>query len=137
MSNFGIAELARLEAATGVRPAVNQIQFHPWVPDATRELVKWCQARGIAITAYSSLRGARKSVRAERVARVAAAHADAGVTDAQVLLRWALRQGVAVIPGATTPEHICENLYLPSFDLTESDLALLSGAELLSPRSST
>ena len=58
-----------------------------------------------------------------------AAHADAGVTDAQVLLRWALQQGVAVIPGATSPEHIRENLYLPDFDLTESDLAVLSGSE--------
>ena len=129
VSNFGVAELARLEDATGVLPLVNQIEFHPWVPDATRDLARWCQARGVAITAYSSLRGARKRARADAVQRVAAAPADAGVTDAQVLLRWALRQGVAVIPGATSPEHIRENLYLPDFDLTESDLAVLRGSE--------
>ena len=110
-------------------PFVNQIEFHPWVPDATRDLARWCQAHAVAVTAYSSLRGARKRARADGVQRVAAAHADAGVTDAQVLLRWALQQGVAVIPGATSPEHIRENLYLPDFDLTESDLAVLSGSE--------
>jgi diketogulonate reductase-like aldo/keto reductase len=43
----------------------------------------------------------------------------------QVLLRWALARGVAVIPGATSAEHIRENLHLRPFVLSEEDDALL------------
>ena len=47
---------------------------------------------------------------------------------AQVLLRWALDQGVAVIPGATSAAHISENLQVPLFDLTATDRRRLADA---------
>ena len=57
---------------------------------------------------------------------IAAAH---GKSPAQVLLRWALSQGVAVIPGATSAEHIRDNLRVPAFDLTAADRRLLAAAK--------
>ena len=131
VSNFERDEIERLEAATGARPLVNQLEYHPWVPAATRELVRWCQRSGIAVTAYGSLGGSSSragetSPEGASVARIATEH---GATNAQVLLRWALAQGVAVIPGATSDKHIRENLYPPEFELTGQDLALLAGTD--------
>ena len=47
---------------------------------------------------------------------------------AAVLLRWALEQGVAVIPGATSADHIRENLHLPHFEWTAADRDRLANA---------
>jgi 2,5-diketo-D-gluconate reductase B len=100
------------------------------VPQSTTELVRWCQSRGIAVTAYGSLGGSGSkagevgpSSASANVAQVAERHA---CTSAQVLLRWALAQGVAVIPGATSANHIRDNLNVPAFALTATDRALLS-----------
>jgi len=132
VSNFERAEIEALEAATGVRPVVNQLEYHPWVPAETAKLVQWCQSMRIAVTAYGSLGGSRNKAgevdpsQSSNVAKVAADH---GCSNAQVLLRWALAQNVAVIPGATSAEHIRENLRVPSFELTPSDRRLLAGAK--------
>ena len=130
VSNFLRGEIEAIEAATGVRPIVNQLEYHPFVPESTAELVRWCKAQGIAVTAYGWLGGSSSkagegvpTAASASVAKVAERH---GCTSAQVLLRWALSQGVAVIPGATSATHIRDNLNVPTFKLTASDLALLS-----------
>merc|ERR1712008_340726 len=113
-------------ASTGVKPAVNQIEFHPWVPEETVQLVKWCQSQGIAVTAYGSLGGyGNKAVGAviEEVAK------QRGASKAQVLLRWALNQGVAVIPGSNDEKHIAENLDLAKVVVDEADARTLVEAQ--------
>ena len=84
------------------------------------------------LTAYGSLGGSRSKAgevdppsESANVAAVAAAHR---CTNAQVLLRWALAQGVAIIPGATSAVHIHENLNVPDFELTARDRRLLARA---------
>jgi diketogulonate reductase-like aldo/keto reductase len=130
VSNFLRPEIEALEAATGVRPAVNQLEFHPFVPESTMALVRWCQAQGIAVTGYGSLGGSSSKAgesgprdASANLATVAERH---GCSSAQVLLRWALDQNVAVIPGATSAAHIRDNLHVPTFKFTASDRALLS-----------
>lgn len=128
--NIGVAnhnrrEIERLIATTGVKPAVNQIEFHPWVPSETQELVRWCQSQGIAVTAYGSLGGAGNRAQGQVVDEVAQRR---GVSKAQVLLRWALNKGVAVIPGSNNEEHIRENLRLAGVVLDESDAQALEGS---------
>jgi len=125
VANHNRGEIEWLTAETGVMPVVNQIEYHPWVPAETRELVLWCQSKGIAVTAYGSLGGVKNKAEGDAVAAVAK---ERGVSNAQVLLKWALDQGVAVIPGATSAEHIQENLRLTGFDLTPSDLLTLEGS---------
>jgi len=125
VSNHNRQEIERLAATTGVMPAVNQLEFHPWVPPETRELVRWCQGRGIAVTAYGSLGGSANGARGDVVAGIAKQY---GVTNAQVLLRWALDQGVAVIPGATSEAHIREDLNLSGFSLNADDAKRLEAA---------
>lgn len=126
VSNHNRAEIERLVAATGVKPAVNQIEFHPWVPSETMELARWCKGQGIAVTAYGSLGGAGNKAQGDSVDKIARKH---GVSKAQVLLRWALNKGVAVIPGSNNEKHIKENLMLTDIVLDENDAAALENAE--------
>lgn len=126
VSNFNVEQLEALEAAGLERPSVNQIMFHPWVSADLKATAKYCRQKGIMVTAYFSLGGDSKHSERERggpsVSAVAKKH---GVSNTQVLLRWALDQGIAVIPGATSKEHIHENLNLPDFHLDHDDFELI------------
>jgi len=126
VSNHNQKEIEQLTAATGEMPAVNQLEYHPWVPKDTKQLVRWCQSKGIAVTAYGSLGGSANKARGEAVEAVANKY---GRTSAQVLLRWALDEGVAVIPGATSASHIREDLDL-NFLLRPEDARALEIAQV-------
>lgn len=125
VSNHNKDEIQRLIDATGVKPAVNQIEFHPWVPDETKELVRWCQSKGIAVTAYGSLGGEGNKGKGQVIEDIANRR---GATNSQVLLRWALDQGVAVIPGSNNEDHIKDNLQLLKVKLDAEDEKALESA---------
>ena len=108
VSNFTVAHLRELKKTARVMPMVNQVEFHPY--HVQRELLGFCREEGIVLQAYASLGGQDAGKRKwetlggpllqhETVAAIARRQAaGAGATPAQVLLRWALQQGVAVIP---------------------------------------
>jgi 2,5-diketo-D-gluconate reductase A len=119
VSNYSVAEIDELIAATGERPAVNQI---PWSPAQYDPALLAAHAeRKVAVEGYSSLKNTR--LRNPVLAEIAAAH---GVTPAQVVLRWHLELGVIVIPKSARPERIESNLDLFSFSLTADDMARLN-----------
>ena len=125
VSNFNRDQLEALRVATGVLPAVNQIEYHPYVAQETHDLVRWCQEQGIAVTAYGSL--GSSSTGSKAGTGVAAVATRYGVSSAAVLLRWSLNKGCAVIPGATSATHIYENLHLKPFELTPEDEESIRG----------
>ena len=102
VSNFERPQIEALERATGARPALNEVEFHPFVDGAARTLVAWCLDHGIAVTAFNSLGGSKNQGASDAVAAVAKTR---HTSPAAVLLRWALDQGVAVIPGATSADQ--------------------------------
>jgi 2,5-diketo-D-gluconate reductase A len=110
VSNYNREQIEQLVAATGVWPSVNELEYHPWVQPQAHELVTWCQQHQIVVVAYGSLGGSKN--RGQRSATVLAVAKRHGVTNAHVLLRWALQRGVVVIPGATSRKHISDNLAL-------------------------
>ena len=113
VSNFQVEHLERAIEATGVVPAVNQIELHPWLPQD--ELRAFHAERGIATEAWSPI--AKGRILAEPViARVAER---AGRSPAQVVLRWHLQLGNIVIPRSVTPRRIEENFRLFDFDLDD------------------
>ena len=126
VSNFEDSSVKRLISETSVKPAVIQLEYHPWVEGNVHELVRWCQKEGIAVTAYGSLGGSKNKARGDEIAAIATAHS---ATPAQVLLRWATNRGVAVIPGATSAEHIRQNLELPVLQLSEEELSRMGSTE--------
>lgn len=119
VSNFDAKQIEELRAATGVLPAVNSFEYNPWVPTSSHELLQWCLARGIAVVAYNSLGGKKNRGRGAVVSKLARR---LQVSNAQVLLRWALQRGARVIPGATSREHIAQNMNLSCFSLSAADM---------------
>lgn len=108
VSNFNVSQLETLLRGSAVVPAVNQLELHPWCTEAADPVLNFCAARGIAVTAFNSLGGAtRPAASAWSVDAVARAR---NVTAPQLLLRWAMDRGVAVVPGATSRAHIQENV---------------------------
>ena len=106
VSNFSIKTLSTLLAHASIVPAVNQVELHPCLPQ--HELLEFCSARGIRLTAYSPV-GKAKFADDPAVTAIAAAHGPK-VTGAQVLLSWGVQRGTAVIPKTVHPERLEENL---------------------------
>lgn len=123
VSNFQPAHLEQLLEATGIVPAVNQIELHPWLQqDQLRSLH---QRLGIQTVAWSPL--GRGAVLADPVVlRIAA---ELNRTPAQVILRWHLDSGNVVIPKASTPERIAGNLDVFSFELSDEQRAAINGLD--------
>jgi 2,5-diketo-D-gluconate reductase A len=115
VSNYDIAQIDELIAATGERPAVNQINWSPDLYDKT--LLAAHTERGIAVEGYSSLKGTQLSNPV--LAEIAAKYA---ITPAHVILRWQLELGITVIPKSARPERIDANFDLFSFSLTPEEV---------------
>ena len=119
VSNYTIAHLEELMAHSDVVPAVNQVEFSPFLYQ--RELLDFCRARGIQLEAYCPLTRGRK-LGDPALGAIAGRH---GKTPAQVLLRWALQHQVVVIPKSGQPARIEENAALFDFTLDDRDMAAL------------
>jgi len=120
VSNFHAHHLERMIGETGVMPVVNQVELHPRLPQT--ELRAFHEARGIRTEAWSPL--ARGRLLDDPVlAGLAAAH---GRSPAQIVLRWHVQLGNIVIPKASSPERIRENLDVFDFDLGPADLAAIA-----------
>jgi L-glyceraldehyde reductase len=105
VSNFTVEQLALITKATGVAPAVNQIEGHPQLIQP--ELFRYCKDNGITITAYSPLgnniTGKARVLDSPTVKAIAQRN---GVEPAQVLIAWGAKNGFAVIPKSVTPSRI-------------------------------
>jgi 2,5-diketo-D-gluconate reductase A len=110
--NFGEPELTRLREATGIIPAVNQIELHPWL--AQSELRRVHDQQNITTQAWSPLAHGQL-IDHPVVQGIAQRHQK---SSAQILLKWNLSLGNAVLTKAATHAHLFENL--ESFDVSLS-----------------
>ncbi|OBB17332.1 aldo/keto reductase [Mycolicibacterium elephantis] len=120
VSNFEPEHLRKLIDATGIVPAVNQIELHPRLQQ--HELRELHAQLGIATEAWSPL-GQGSLLTHPAVTAVAEAH---GKTSAQVLIRWHIQLGNIVIPKSVTPARIVSNFDVFDFELSEQDMASVS-----------
>ncbi len=116
VSNYKLSAIDDLIKSSGKAPAVNQIPWSPSRYDAA--LLAGHAKRGIAVEGYSPLKDTRLDDPV--LAKIAAAH---GVTPAQVVLRWHLEHGIAVIPKSAHPERIAANFDLLGFSLSGEEIA--------------
>jgi 2,5-diketo-D-gluconate reductase A len=123
VSNFSAAQLDEVIGAGTIPPAVNQVQFSSL--EYRRGLLEACEQRGVALVAYSPL-GTGRHLGNETVRQVADR---VGRTPAQVLLRWCVQRGVAVIPKSTHRERIEENAQIFSFQLSDQDMRELDALD--------
>ncbi|KAK4445238.1 putativediketo-d-gluconic acid reductase a [Podospora aff. communis PSN243] len=135
VSNYGVHHLDELEGhikeleeerggeGKGGVLSVGQWEIHPWC--ARRDIVEWCEKRGVVVEAYSPL------VRGERWGeKVLKRLADKyGKSEAQVLVRWSLQRGLVPLPKSVNEGRIRENAEVYDFELTEGEVDELETEE--------
>jgi diketogulonate reductase-like aldo/keto reductase len=124
VSNFSAKQLEQVIAAADTPPVINQVQFSPF--EYRRSLLEACEARNVAVEAYSPL-GTGRHLSDPTVARVAEA---VGRTSAQVLLRWCLQRGTIVLPKSTRRERIEQNAQIFDFALSDDAMATLDALDV-------
>ncbi len=123
VSNYTIRHLEELLPATPTPPAVNQVEFHPFLYQ--KELLEFCVRQKIQLEAYSPLtRGHR--LNHPVITQIAAKYAR---TPAQVLIRWGLQHGLVVIPKSIRPDRIRENAAVFDFELKREDMERLDSLD--------
>jgi 2,5-diketo-D-gluconate reductase A len=123
VSNFQPTHLRRLLDEGLTLPAVNQIELHPALQQAT--LRAFHTEHGIATEAWSPL-AQGEVLDAPQITEAAEKH---GKSPAQIVLRWHLQLGNIVIPKSVTPKRIRENIEVFDFELDGDDLAAITGLE--------
>ncbi len=116
VSNYSAAEIDELTDATGVVPAVNQIEWTPALYDAST--VAAHRDRGVTIEGYSPFKAA--NLRDPVLTAIAEDH---GVTVPQVILRWHLEHGFIAIPKSSDAGRIAENFDIFDFSLDGGEVA--------------
>lgn len=124
VSNFTVAHLDRLVSETSVVPSVNQIELHPYFPQA--DLRAYHAEHGIVTESWSPLGRGSELLTAPPVAEAAAAH---GVSAGQVVLRWHIQLGAVPLPKSSNPDRQKQNLDIFGFELTDDEMAAISGLE--------
>jgi diketogulonate reductase-like aldo/keto reductase len=121
VSNYSVEQLAEVLSASKVVPAVNQIEFHPYIYEEQRLTLEFCREHGIVVEAYSPLSHGHglDSITVRDIAE------RQEVTPAQVVLRWAIQHGTVPIPKSAHTERIKENFQVFDFELTYSDMKML------------
>ena len=116
VSNFTIRHLEELLDSASVVPAVNQVEFTPFLYQ--KDLLDYCRKKGIILEAYAPLtRGSRLAD--PNLEEIAASHKK---TPAQVMLRWSVQKGVIPLPRSKNPARIKENADIFDFNLTGKEM---------------
>lgn len=123
VSNFTAEHIEELIDATGVVPALNQIEFHPYLTQPS--ISETCRQHRIAVEAWSPLMQGK--FLKESLFRELSE--DYRRTQAQIILRWDIQRGVITIPKSITPERIEENFHIFDFTLNEEDMSRIDALE--------
>jgi len=124
VSNFTEEHLQRVADETGVVPVVNQIELHPYFPQAGLRAVH--ERMGIVTESWSPLAKQSELLTESVVTEIARAH---GKTPTQVVLCWHVQLGAVPVPKSADPGRQRENLDVFDFELTEAEVVAISGLE--------
>jgi 2,5-diketo-D-gluconate reductase A len=140
VSNFNEAHIEEIKAAGLPLPDANQIELHPW--SQKPDLVSYLTRNDISIIAYSSLvpLSSWRDVEGQASAKTEVMKADGadsnspfkviakkyGVSEAQILLRWGIQKGYAVLPKSANAERIRQNIDLFGFEIDDEDMAAIA-----------
>ncbi|HTE49130.1 MAG TPA: aldo/keto reductase [Candidatus Paceibacterota bacterium] len=116
VSNYTITHLEEMKKYAKIPPAVNQVEFHPFLYQA--ELLNYCNENDIVLEAYSPLMHGER-LNNETITNIAQRY---GKSNAQVILRWNLQLGAVPIPKSAHQEHIIENIKVFDFELKEEEM---------------
>lgn len=124
VSNFLPAHLDRIINETGVVPAVNQFELHPYF--ANRATCEACLRHGIAIEAHSPLGHNREPLSDPIITGIAGKH---GKSTAQIILRWHVQRGDVAIPKSSRPERMRENIDVFDLELGSEEMVSINALD--------
>ncbi len=119
VSNFTIRHLKELLEKADIIPAVNQVEFHPYLYQ--KELLDFCNEKGIKIEAYSPLTHGKK-LRDPNLVWIAEKY---NKSTAQILIKWCLQHGLVAIPKSSKSERIIENSSVFDIQISKEDMGKL------------
>lgn len=135
VSHFCRSQLDDVLAVATVPVSLNQVEYHVGMgsagPAATDDK-EYCESRGVVYMAFSTLCGPCPApgnstlLKGPLVTSIGNAHNKSG---AQVALKWAVQQGIPVVPKSRVPEHIKENMELFDWKLTDREMLDLTFAK--------
>jgi diketogulonate reductase-like aldo/keto reductase len=120
VSNYTIKHLKEMDQYAEIKPAINQVEFHPFL--FQEDLLEYCKIKNVQLEAYSPL------ARAERLD-------DPNINDmarkylksaAQIMIRWSLQHNLVVIPKSVHKERIVENAKVFDFEISKDDMEKLN-----------
>jgi diketogulonate reductase-like aldo/keto reductase len=120
VSNHMRPHLDELLASATIPPAVNQIEFHPYLQ--SRALVDFCREHRIQVEAWSPLMRAGALLQNPVLVDIARQH---GRTVAQVVLRWDIQSAIITIPKSAKPQRIAENAAIFDFELSPAEMSAI------------
>ena len=124
VSNFQPDHLERIVAETGITPAVNQVELHPYF--ANTAVIEACARHGVAIEAHSPLGHNNAELDDPMIRQIAGAH---NRSVAQVILRWHMQHGHIAIPKSARPERIAENINVFDFELSPEQMSAIDALD--------
>lgn len=119
VSNFTIAQLQELMRNSKVVPAINQVEFSPWLYQ--KELLDFCNKNKIVLEAYSPLTRGRM-LGDPNLGDIAKKY---DKSPAQIIIRWCLQHNIVLLPKSTDPVKIKENANVFDFEITDTDMKIL------------
>ncbi len=135
VSNFGTTMLRDIMSYAKVPPAMLQIELHPYLTQ--EKLVRFCRESNIAVTGFSPLgaqsyfslnmANADEAVIEQDVVKSIARQHDR--TPAQVVLRWGIQRGNAIVPKSSHVDRLRENLSLFDFKLSDDEMRSIDGLD--------
>lgn len=134
VSNFPLCLMNDIVNMATIRPAVNQIEAHPYyVRDS---LVNYCLSRNIAVTAHTPLGGAAANASQWNTPNpldhdvIKGIASEVKKSPAQVILRWLLQRNIQVIPKSVKPERMQQNMDVFNFELSTEQMQKISGLDM-------
>lgn len=124
VSNFTEPMLTRLIEQTGVVPAVNQVELHPYFPQT--QLRAFHAEHGIRTESWSPLARRTELLQEQLLTELAEIY---GVTATQIVLRWHVQLGSTPIPKSADPDRQRENADVFGFALTADQVEAISALE--------
>lgn len=126
VSNFSPSEIDEILKIARIKPAVNQIEVHPYLNQ--HDMREYCAHHNICITSYCPLSNLnRENERAEDVSAlynpvIQEIAKSKNRTTAQVIIRWHLQNGLSPIPKTVTPARLIENAQVFDFALSDNEM---------------
>lgn len=132
LCNVGVSMLRDILSYATIKPAVLQVEMHPY--NSQEMLLKFCRKNGISVTAFSNLGAssyfelgmATKPESCLEEACIVEMGKKYGKTPAQIVLRWAVQRGTAIVPKSSKTARLVENISLFEFNISADDMDTIS-----------